>query len=112
MMFAGSKPPSGFLLCDGTLYNITDYPALAGIIRYTYGGSGAQFAVPDMRGRSPMNINPQNNNTNPNLSQRSLGDSSGEDSCGNGFLRFLLETLKAGGSFLKRFEWPKLYLDN
>lgn len=47
--FAGSVAPSGYLLCDGTSYNTTIYAALFSAIGYAYGGSGANFNVPDYR---------------------------------------------------------------
>jgi microcystin-dependent protein len=50
--FAGpkSKIPAGYLACDGTLYNNTDYPVLFDAIGAGWGGSGSQFRVPDLRG--------------------------------------------------------------
>jgi len=40
--------PAGWLKCDGSSYNIADYPALYAVIGQTYGGSGSQFNVPDL----------------------------------------------------------------
>ena len=51
-MFAGpaDKIPSDWLLCDGTEYNVTDYPELYWTIGNTYGGTeGSTFNVPDYR---------------------------------------------------------------
>lgn len=49
--YAGAGiPPGGWLLCDGSLHNVTDYPALFAVIGYTYGGAGTQFAVPNLIG--------------------------------------------------------------
>jgi microcystin-dependent protein len=42
--------PSGWLLCDGTVYDKTSYPALSALIGNTYGGSTGTFAVPNMAG--------------------------------------------------------------
>ena len=47
-----SLPPTA-LLCDGSSYATTLYPALFGVIGYAYGGSGANFNVPDLRARFP-----------------------------------------------------------
>ena len=54
---AGNEAPKGYLLCDGSVYNINDYPTLAESIKngfgtYNYyGGDGTTtFAVPDLRG--------------------------------------------------------------
>lgn len=50
--FAGPKTkiPAGYLACDGTLYNSSDYPALFNVIGTGWGGSVSQFRVPDFRG--------------------------------------------------------------
>ena len=54
---AGTTPPAGYLVCDGTVYNIADYPDLAQFFADNYGsanhwgGDGTTtFAVPDWRG--------------------------------------------------------------
>ena len=46
--------PTGFLPCDGALYSRITYPALYAALLYTYGGSGDNFAVPDLRSRFVM----------------------------------------------------------
>lgn len=51
--YAGASAPTGWLLCDGAAYSTAVYPALFSAIGYTFGGSGANFNVPDMRGASP-----------------------------------------------------------
>lgn len=40
----------GWLLCNGNTYSTTAYPELYNVIKFTYGGSGTQFKVPDYRG--------------------------------------------------------------
>ena len=55
--WAGSEGsvPSGWLLCDGTVYNIATYPNLYAAIGATFGGDDiTTFAVPDLRGRVPV----------------------------------------------------------
>jgi len=52
--------PSGFLLCDGTSYSTTTYAALFAVIAYTYGGSGANFNVPDLRDRTICGVSVAN----------------------------------------------------
>lgn len=51
--FAGSllPPGAGFLVCDGAIYDGTDpqYQLLFGVIGQTYGGTGTNFAVPDLQ---------------------------------------------------------------
>jgi microcystin-dependent protein len=48
--FAGSVAPAGFLLCFGQSVATATYPNLFAVIGYTYGGSGANFSIPDLRG--------------------------------------------------------------
>lgn len=48
--FANATAPIGYLICDGSLYSTTTYPELFNAIGYLYGGSGATFQVPDLRG--------------------------------------------------------------
>ena len=55
--YMGNNPPKDYLSCDGTVYNINDYQALADFINTEFGsydffgGDGIiTFAVPDLRG--------------------------------------------------------------
>ena len=55
--YMGTSAPEYFLECDGTVYNISDYPYLADQIKKEFGsynkfgGNGTTtFAVPDLRG--------------------------------------------------------------
>lgn len=49
--------PAGWFLCDGSLKSITQYDSLYTLIGTTYGGDGVQtFAVPDLRGRTPLHF--------------------------------------------------------
>jgi len=50
---AGSVP-SGWLLCDGTSYDVNIYPELFALIGTAYGSDPNRFKVPDLRGRNPM----------------------------------------------------------
>jgi hypothetical protein len=54
VMYAGSILPNGYLWCDGSTYSTATYPALFAIIGYTYGGSVANFNVPDLQVRVPV----------------------------------------------------------
>lgn len=52
--FAGTAAPTGFLMCDASVYAQATYPALFGIIGSTYntgGEGGGNFRVPDGRQR-------------------------------------------------------------
>jgi len=53
-LFAGSTPPDGWLMCDGSSLATADYPDLFAAIGYTYGGSGSSFNLPDLRDRFPV----------------------------------------------------------
>ncbi len=49
----GTIPKAG-LICDGTLYDIIDYPGLFGVLGTTWGGDGTTtFGVPDLQGIHP-----------------------------------------------------------
>lgn len=55
--YAGKAAPTGYLACDGAVYDIADYPALAAFFADNYGannywgGDGeTTFAVPDWQG--------------------------------------------------------------
>ena len=52
--------PSGFLLCDGASYATSAQTALFAVIAYTYGGSGANFNVPDLRDRTVVGVSSAN----------------------------------------------------
>ncbi|WP_235982963.1 phage tail protein [Kordia aestuariivivens] len=67
--------PSGWAKCDGQLLNISDYGVLFNLIGTTYGGDGTTtFALPDLRGRSPIHIG-----NGPGLSAINLGQSDGAE---------------------------------
>jgi len=44
-----ASPPSGWLTCDGSSQLTSTYSALHTAIGYTFGGSGGNFNLPDMR---------------------------------------------------------------
>ena len=55
--YMGTTAPNKFLICDGTAYNISDYPQLAqhftdqfGAVNHFGGDGTTTFAVPDLRG--------------------------------------------------------------
>jgi len=50
--FASATIPDGYLLCDGGSYATADYPELFDTIGYAFGGSGANFNVPDLVDRT------------------------------------------------------------
>lgn len=48
---ASNAIPKGFLLCNGATLNTSSYNKLFAAIRYTHGGSGSSFKIPDLRNR-------------------------------------------------------------
>lgn len=50
--FASSTAPTGWLLANGQSVATSTYPALYTLLGYSYGGSGANFNVPNLTGRS------------------------------------------------------------
>lgn len=51
-----TTPPTGWLFCNGQTLLTTAFPDLFSVIGYTYGGSGSNFTLPDLRGRSPVGV--------------------------------------------------------
>jgi hypothetical protein len=41
---------SGFIICTGGTVSTTTYAKLFAVIGYTFGGSGASFGIPDLKG--------------------------------------------------------------
>jgi microcystin-dependent protein len=66
--------PTGWLLCDGASILKADYLNLFGAVGYTYGGSGLNFNVPDIRGRVAVG-----RGTGAGLTARALGAKGGEE---------------------------------
>lgn len=68
-LFAGNFAPRGWALCEGQLLDISANSALFSILGTTYGGDGrTNFALPDLRGRTPVGVG-----TGPGLAQVQLG---------------------------------------
>ena len=56
-MWAGTFAPVGWHFCDGTIFSVGEYTALYSLIGNYYGGSApTSFALPDLRGRVPINV--------------------------------------------------------
>jgi microcystin-dependent protein len=72
-MFGGNFAPAGWMFCDGSLLDISQYDTLFNLIGTTYGGDGqATFALPDLRGRLPLHMGTGSSGTSYTLAQ-SLG---------------------------------------
>lgn len=75
IMFGGNFAPRGWALCDGTLIAINQNQALFSILGTTYGGDGrTNFALPDLRSRSPVHAG-----SGPGLSTIRLGQKGGAE---------------------------------
>lgn len=73
VMFAGNFAPRGWALCEGQLLPIAQNQALFSILGTTYGGDGrTTFALPDLRGRAPIQ-----QGSGPGLPTYSLGQKGG-----------------------------------
>lgn len=48
--FTSVTAPINWLICDGSSLLTADYPALFAVIGYNYGGSGANFNIPNVQG--------------------------------------------------------------
>ncbi len=54
-LFAGDFAPRGWFFCDGRQLRIHEFDRLFSLIMTYYGGDGMQtFALPDLRGRTPV----------------------------------------------------------
>lgn len=71
---AAINVPAGWLDCIGQSLLKSDQPNLFAAISYTYGGSGLNFNLPDMRGRVGIGAG-----TNGVLTNRALGTTGGEE---------------------------------
>ena len=76
VMYSGLVSPSGWLLCDGSSYDVSTYNALYAIVGFTYGQNGTQFRVPNLSGRVPVGLPPQGYTGTIGTQ---LGDIGGED---------------------------------
>jgi microcystin-dependent protein len=56
--FWGATAPTGWLFCDGTVYQIATYPKLGALLGNTFGGDGTTtFAVPNVGGAATIGAN-------------------------------------------------------
>lgn len=59
--FVGETEPDTFMFCDGRALDVTKYAELFSVIGYTYGGSGDFFNLPDLRGKTLVGRNENDN---------------------------------------------------
>lgn len=75
-VFGCNFAPSGWALCNGQLLPISQNTALFSLLGTYYGGDGkSTFALPDIQGSATLN-----QGSGPGLSERFLGEASGESS--------------------------------
>lgn len=75
VMFGGNFAPRGWAFCQGQLLSIAQNTALFSLLGTTYGGNGqTTFALPDLRGRVPMQ-----QGSGPGLTPRVLGEQGGTE---------------------------------
>jgi microcystin-dependent protein len=67
--------PRGWMLCDGSLLQVSQYMALYSLLGNKYGGDGVTtFALPDLRGRTMVGFG-----AGPGLTPRNIGDKDGAE---------------------------------
>jgi microcystin-dependent protein len=72
-IFAGTQAPQNWMFCNGQILNVNDYQPLYSLIGNIYGGTApATFALPDLRGRTPVG-----QGTGTGLTARTLGQTGG-----------------------------------
>jgi microcystin-dependent protein len=71
----------GWLKCDGRMLTVANYMSLFEVIGYTFGGSGSQFKLPDMRGRvaGAAGTGLVKDDEQRNLTTRAKGEYRGEE---------------------------------
>lgn len=75
LMVAFDFAPKGWALCNGQLLSTSQYAALFALLGATYGGDGVStFALPDLRGRVPIQFG-----QGASLSNYSLGQTGGSE---------------------------------
>lgn len=85
MPFAGTatSAPTGWLFCNGASVATADYADLYLAVGYKYGGSGANFILPDLRGRVIAGVDAMGGTTAANrLGTAGLGVAAGLGSVG------------------------------
>lgn len=55
--YAGATPPNGWLFCNGSSKLVSAYSGLHSVIGYTYGGSGLNFTLPNLKGNVVVGLN-------------------------------------------------------
>ena len=67
MMYPSDNIPANWHKCDGSALSTTQYAALYAVIGTSFGGSGNQFNLPNMKGRFVVGKEDNNNNNYGNI---------------------------------------------
>jgi microcystin-dependent protein len=79
-MFAGTFAPKDWAFCNGQILISKQYPALYSILGAIYGGDGnTTFALPDLRGKVPLNIGGESYQVPNTTIKHTLGKKSGNE---------------------------------
>ena len=71
ILWSSPKIPMGWLPCDGSQLNISQYQALYAVLGVSFGGDGqTYFKLPDLRSRIPVGIGQGTNLSNYTLGQQ------------------------------------------
>lgn len=74
-IYGFSFAPRSWAFCDGTILSIANNQSLFALLGVTYGGDGrSSFALPDLRGRTPIH-----KGHGPGLSNYDIGQKSGDE---------------------------------
>jgi len=78
-LFAFNWCPRGWAQANGAILPIQQYQLPFALTGTIYGGNGTTtFALPDLRGRTPLGWNPRSSPA-PNLGDNQMGDSGGQE---------------------------------
>ena len=100
--YAGTTAPSGYLMCDGRQLSTSGlYAKLFAVIGYSYGGSGANFNIPDFRGmfaryNDDMGTGAAGRDTSARNADKSQGQSTARPT--NGFTGTISGTAASAGA--------------
>lgn len=74
--FGGTRAPTDWHFCDGSLLQIAEHGSLYALLGTSFGGDGeTTFALPDMRGRTPIG-----QGEGPGMTLRTVGERIGSES--------------------------------
>jgi microcystin-dependent protein len=78
-LYAGTSDPTGWLLCNGRSLVVSTYQDLFNKIGYRYGGTGANFNIPNMSGKAAFGLDDMGSTSSGRIT------ASGSTTLGNSF---------------------------